>query len=263
LFDWDADSSYIVEPPFFATHDAGFALAQRVAGVRALGVYGDNLNTDHVSPGGEIPTESPAGQYLQSVGVKPAAFNSYVGRRGNHHVMMRGTYGSVRVRNRMADGREGWWTKIHPEGEAITIPDAAMRYRERNVPLIVLGGRNFGAGSSRDWAAKGPALLGVRAVIARSFERIHRSNLIGVGVVPLLFAEEDGVDALKLDGSEEFSFDGFADGITGRRPIDVVARRSGGEELRFEVVADVRSAAEADLLRRGGMFQAALEASLK
>jgi len=263
LFDWDAASSYIVEPPFFATNDVGFALAQRVEGVRVLGVYGDNLNTDHVSPGGEIPPDSPAGQYLQSVGVKPTDFNSYVGRRGNHHVMMRGTYGNVRIRNRMADGREGWWTKIHPEGEAIAIPDAAMRYRARNVPLIVLGGRNFGAGSSRDWAAKGPALLGVRAVIARSFERIHRSNLIGVGVVPLLFADEDSVDALKLDGSEELAFDGIADGIARHGAIGAIARRSSGEELRFEVTADVRSAAEADLLARGGMFQAALEASLK
>ena len=263
LFDWDAASSYIVEPPFFAANDAGFALAQRVEGVRVLGIYGDNLNTDHVSPGGEIPPDSPAGQYLQSVGVRPAAFNSYVGRRGNHHVMMRGIYGSVRIRNRMVDGREGWWTKIYPDGETITIPDAASRYRARNVALIVLGGRNFGAGSSRDWAAKGPALLGVRAVIARSFERIHRSNLIGVGVIPLLFADEDSVDALKLIGSEEITFEGIRDGITRRWPIGVNARRSSGEELRFEVTADVRSATEADLLARGGMFQAALEASLK
>ncbi len=262
LFDWDAASSYIVEPPFFATADLGFATAQRVECVRVLGVFGDNLNTDHVSPGGEIPADSPAGQYLQSLGVGPAGFNSYVGRRGNHHVMMRGTYGNVRIRNRMAD-REGWWTKIHPEGEVIMIPDAAMRYRERNVPLIVLGGRNFGAGSSRDWAAKGPALLGVRAVIAGSFERIHRSNLIGVGVVPLLFADADSVDTLRLDGSEEFAFAGIADGIARRRPIGVIARRCGGEELCFTVASDVRSAAEADLLGRGGMFQAALEASLK
>jgi aconitate hydratase len=262
LFHWDAASSYIVEPPFFASNDVGFANAQRIEGVRVLAVYGDNLNTDHVSPGGEIPPDSPAGQYLQSLGVKPAAFNSYVGRRGNHHVMMRGTYGNVRIRNRMADGREWWWTKIHPEGEAITIPDAALRYRARHVPLIVLGGHNFGAGSSRDWAAKGPALLGVRAVIARSFERIHRSNLIGVGVVPLLFADRESVDALALDGSEEFSFDGIADGIARRAAIGVMARRSGGEALRLEVTADVRSAAEVDLLQRGGMFQAALEASL-
>jgi aconitate hydratase len=263
LFDWDTASNYIVEPPFFATNDAGFAMAQRVERVRVLGIYGDDLNTDHVSPGGEIPADSPAGQYLQSVGVRPASFNSYVGRRGNHHVMMRGTYGNVRIRNRMVSGREGWWTKIYPDGETITIPDAASRYRARDVPLIVLGGHNFGAGSSRDWAAKGPALLGVRAAIARSFERIHRSNLIGVGVVPLLFADEDSVDALKLIGSEEFTFEGIRDGIAWRRPIGVNARRSSGEELCFEVTPDVRSASEADLLQRGGMFQAALEASLK
>jgi aconitate hydratase len=163
----------------------------------------------------------------------------------------------------MADGREGWWTKVFPEGETMTIPDAAAFYHARNVPLIVLGGRNFGAGSSRDWAAKGPALLGVRAVIANSFERIHRSNLIGVGVVPLLFTGKDSVDALKLIGSEEFSFEGIREGVAALRPIGVNVRRSGGEELRFEIMADVRSAAEAELLVRGGMFQAALEASLK
>jgi aconitate hydratase len=262
LFEWDAASTYIIEPPFFAASNAGFATAQRVQGARALGVYGDNLNTDHVSPGGEIPPDSPAGEYLQSVGVKPSAFNSYVGRRGNHHVVMRGTYGNIRIRNRMAGGREGWWTRIYPEGEVATIPDAAMRYRERNLPLVVLGGLNFGAGSSRDWAAKGPALLGVRAVIARSFERIHRSNLIGVGIVPLLFAGGDSVDTLGLDGSEEFAFEGIAGGIARREPIRVTARRAGGEEIRFQLSADVRSAAEADLLQRGGMFQAALEASL-
>jgi aconitate hydratase len=262
LFEWDAASTYIVEPPFFAASNASFATVQRVQGARALGVYGDNLNTDHVSPGGEIPPESPAGEYLQSVGVKPSAFNSYVGRRGNHHVMMRGTYGNIRIRNRMAGDCEGWWTRIYPEGEVATIPEAATRYRERNVPLVVLGGLNFGGGSSRDWAAKGPALLGVRAVIARSFERIHRSNLIGVGVVPLLFADGESVDTLGLDGSEEFAFEGVASGIARQESIGVIARLAGGEEIRFQLTADVRSAAEADLLQRGGMFQAALEASL-
>src|SRR5206468_2016695 len=155
---------------------------------------------------------------------------------------------SVRIRNRMAGGREGWWTRIYPEGDTLPIPDAALRYRERNVPLIVLGGENFGAGSSRDWAAKGPALLGVRAVIARSFERIHRSNLIGVGVVPLLFAQHDNVDALRLDGTEEFAFEGIAAGVATGEPIGVLARRAGGEEVRFSIRADVRSGAEADLL---------------
>jgi aconitate hydratase len=162
----------------------------------------------------------------------------------------------------MAGGRAGWWTRIYPDGDVLPIPDAALRYRKRSVPLIVLGGENFGAGSSRDWAAKGPALLGVRAVIARSFERIHRSNLIGVGVVPLLFAGGESVDTLRLDGSEEFAFEGIAAGVAGGEPIGAVARRAGGEEVRFRVTADVRSSAEAELLRRGGMFQAALEAWL-
>jgi aconitate hydratase len=172
--------------------------------------------------------------------------------------MIRGTYSNLRTRNRMAE-REGWWTKVYPEGEVISVFDAAMRYAERNVPLVVLGGNDFGTGSSRDWAAKGPALLGVRAVIANSFERIHRANLIGVGTVPLLFAEHDSVDALGLDGSEELSFAGLAAGIKSGSDVAVSARRPNGEEIRFAAHADVRSPAEAELLRRGGMFQAALE----
>jgi aconitate hydratase len=258
LFPWDAASSYIVEPPFFAHRPAGFATADHVAGARILGIYADGMTTDHVSPGGEIPAESPAGQYLQSLGIAPSAFNSYIGRRGNHHVMIRGTYSNLRTRNRMAD-REGWWTKVHPEGDIVSVFEAATRYAERNVPLIVLGGKDFGTGSSRDWAAKGPALLGVRAVIANSFERIHRSNLIGVGVLPLLLAERDSVDTLGLDGSEELAFAGLAAGVTAGSPIAVSARRSNGNEVRADVRADVRSQAESELLRRGGMFQAALD----
>jgi aconitate hydratase A / 2-methylisocitrate dehydratase len=258
LFPWDAGSSYIVEPPFFALPPSGFASAQRITGARVLGVYGDGMTTDHISPGGEIPADSPAGQYLQSLGVAPTGFNSYIGRRGNHHVMTRGTYSNLRTRNRIVE-REGWWTKLYPEGEIVTVFEAATHYAERNMPLIVLGGRDFGTGSSRDWAAKGPALLGVRAAIANSFERIHRSNLIGVGIVPLLFAQNESVDTLGLDGSEEFAFDGISAGISARTPISVTARQRNGDEGRFQVHADVRSDAEADLLRRGGMFRAALE----
>jgi aconitate hydratase len=262
LFAWDAASSYIVEPPFFTLQPEPFATQERVAGVRVLGIYGDNLTTDHASPGGEIPSDSPAGQYLQTVGVAPPAFNSYVGRRGNHHVMARATYANIRIQNRMVGERDGWWTKLHPEGTEVAMFEAAMRYAERGVPLVVLAGRDFGTGSSRDWAAKGPALLGVRAVIARSFERIHRSNLIGVGILPLLFASGDSVDTLALDGSEELAFEGLAGAITGNAPIAVTATRSNGETVRFAVTADVRSDAEADLIRRGGMFQAALDRML-
>jgi aconitate hydratase len=259
LFPWDAASSYIVEPPFFAHRPTGFAAADHVAGARVLGIYADGMTTDHISPGGEIPSESPAGHYLQSLGIAPSAFNSYIGRRGNHHVMMRGTYSNLRTRNRMAGTREGWWTTFHPDGDVVTVFEAATRYAERNIPLIVLGGKDFGTGSSRDWAAKGPALLGVRAVIAKSFERIHRSNLIGVGIVPLLLAEGDSVDTLGLDGSEEIGFEGLAAGVATGSPIAVGARRSSGDDARFVVRADVRSTAEAELLKRGGMFQAALE----
>jgi aconitate hydratase len=259
LFPWDKASTYIVEPPFFANQDSGFATAQRVSGVRVLGIFGDGLTTDHISPGGEIPPNSPAGQYLQSIGTPPSGFNTYVGRRGNHHVMMRGTYGNVRTRNRMAGDREGSWTRIYPAGAETSIPEAAMHYRERKTPLIVLGGQDFGAGSSRDWAAKGPALLGVLAIVARSFERIHRSNLIGVGIVPLIFAPADSVEALGIDGSEEFSFEGISRGIAERSPISVSGRRPDGDAIRFEVHADVRSDAEADLLQRGGMFRACLK----
>jgi aconitate hydratase len=258
LFPWDAGSSYIVEPPFFAQPPSGFATASNITSARVLGVYGDGMTTDHISPGGEIPADSPAGQYLQSLGIAPSGFNSYIGRRGNHHVMTRGTYSNLRTRNRMVE-REGWWTKVYPEGELVSVFDAATRYAERDVPLIVLGARDFGTGSSRDWAAKGPALLGVRAAIANSFERIHRSNLIGVGIVPLVFAQGAGVDSLQLDGSEEFAFDGVSTGISTRTSISVTARRRNGEAVRFDVHADVRSGAEADLLRRGGMFRAARE----
>jgi aconitate hydratase len=259
LFAWDPASSYIVEPPFFAHRPTSFATADRVTGARILGIYADGMTTDHISPGGEIPADSPAGRYLQSLGIAPSGFNSYIGRRGNHHVMMRGTYSNLRTRNRMADGREGWWTKLHPDGSVVTVFEAATRYAERNVPLIVLGGKDFGTGSSRDWAAKGPALLGVRAVIANSFERIHRSNLIGVGIVPLLLADGQSVDTLRLDGSEEIGFEGLATGLASGSPIAVNARRANRDELRFDVRADVRSQAEAELLNRGGVFHAALE----
>jgi aconitate hydratase len=258
LFPWDGASSYIVEPPFFAQRGSSFAGADHVTGARILGIHADGMTTDHISPGGEIPADSPAGEYLQSLGIAPSGFNSYIGRRGNHHVMMRGTYSNLRTRNRMVE-REGWWTKVYPEDEIVTVFEAATRYAERNVPLVVLGDKDFGTGSSRDWAAKGPALLGVRAVIANAFERIHRANLIGVGIVPLLFADGESVDTLSLDGSEELALTGLAEGIGTGSPIAISAHRSNGAEVRFAVRADVRSPAEAELLRRGGMFQAALE----
>jgi len=258
LFSWSAASSYIVEPPFFAMQQTSFATAQNIAGVRVLGIFGDNYTTDHASPGGEIPPDSPAGEYLQSLGVAPREFNSYVGRRGNHHVMARATYSNVRSRNRMVDGREGGGRDISPGattfrffGQRHVTSSAAFRWSclraANSVPAVAVTGLQKVPASGRP------------AVIARSFERIHRSNLIGVGIVPLLFGACDSVESLTLDGSEELAFDNVADGIAARAPIAVVARRPDGTTIRFVVQADVRSDAETDLLTRGGMFAAALD----
>jgi aconitate hydratase len=254
LFPWDTASTYILEPPFL---DRKLGIDGAIRGARVLGLFGDGLATDHVSPGGEIPVDSPAGHYLQSIGVSKADFNTYVGRRGNHEVMARATYANSRIQNRMVPEREGWWTRIWPEGSLATVYDATEAYRARGVPLIVLAGTDFGVGSSRDWAAKGPALLGVRAVIARSFERIHRSNLIGMGIVPLLF-ERGGPDDLGLDGSEIYDIDDLAAALAaGTTPMVHVVRRDGTRSA-FGVRVDIRSEAELSLLVDGGMFQAAL-----
>lgn len=262
LFNWDPKSTYILEPPFFERQSAAFGAQQRIEGARVLGIFADGLTTDHVSPGGEIPPDSPAGSYLKANGVAQADFNTYVGRRGNHEVMARGTYSNLRNRNAMVPDREGWWTRLYPEDEVISYHDAATRYADRGVPLIVLAGADFGAGSSRDWAAKGPILLGVGAVIAISFERIHRSNLIGVGILPLVFRDGQTVASLGLTGDETFSLENVAESVQANAPLRVSASRRNGETVRFDADVDVRSAAEADLLKRGGMFTAALEDAL-
>ena len=186
-FAWDADSTYIRNPPFFEGITLQPPPLHDIAGARALALLGDSITTDHISPAGSIRKDSPAGKYLIEHGVQPADFNSYGARRGNHEVMMRGTFANIRLRNQLAPGTEGGWTTYQPGGEVMTIYDAAMKYREAGVPLVVLAGKEYGSGSSRDWAAKGTLLLGVRAVIAESFERIHRSNLVNMGVLPLEF----------------------------------------------------------------------------
>ncbi len=262
LFAWDPQSSYIVEPPFFEETGPYFTQSQSIHGARVLGIYEDGLTTDHLSPGGEIPPESPAGLYLQEIGVKPADFNSYVGRRGNHHVLSRGAYANLRIRNRLTPEREGWWTRRFPDGGIVSIFDAAQHYREAGAPLIVIGGRDFGSGSSRDWAAKGPALLGVGAVIARSFERIHRSNLIGLGILPLLFKADESADALGLTGSEDYALEGIRDALATQGAIKVVARTPDGDAICFEVGIDTRTDAEAATLLQGGAFRATLERAL-
>jgi hypothetical protein len=193
-----------------------------------LAVLGHTTTTDHISPAGAIPKDEPAGRYLQEKGVKPWEFNTFGSRRGNHEVMMRGTFGNVRIKNRMLDGKEGGYTKHLPSGEVLPIYDASMRYQAEGVPLVILAGLEYGTGSSRDWAAKGTVLLGVKAVIAQSYERIHRSNLVGMGVLPLQFQEGDSPESLGLDGTETFDIQGIADGLEANGTVQVLARKEDG-----------------------------------
>ncbi|MEL6907648.1 MAG: aconitate hydratase, partial [Planctomycetota bacterium] len=218
-----------------------------------------NLTTDHISPAGAIPEDSPAGRYLVSKGIAKRDFNSFGSRRGNHEVMMRGTFGNVRIKNRLVPGVEGGVTVHFPSGERMSIYDAAMRYRSEGVPSIVIGGREYGMGSSRDWAAKGPSLQGVRAVLVMSYERIHRSNLIGMGILPLQFEDGQGADSLGLDGSETFDISGCAerfaseDAPTGGT-VRVTARRADGAEIAFDALVRIDTPAEAEYFRHGGIL---------
>ena len=210
---WDDASTYVRQPPYFVGMDRRPGTIADVEGARILALLGDSITTDHISPAGSIAKDSPAGRYLIEHGVPPADFNSYGARRGNHEVMVRGTFANIRLRNEMADGRDGGWTRLMPDGQIMTIYDAAMRYQERGTPLVVIGGKEYGSGSSRDWAAKGVNLLGVKAVIVESFERIHRSNLVGMGVLPLTFKDGQNRKSLQLDGSETIDVRGVAGGI--------------------------------------------------
>ena len=250
---WDDASTYVRRPPYFERLAPEPAPLEDVSGARVLAVLGDSVTTDHISPAGSIKVASPAGQWLIGHGVEPAAFNSYGARRGNHEVMIRGTFANTRIRNRMTPGTEGGVTRHLPDGEQTTIFDAAERYRSEGVPLVVLAGKEYGSGSSRDWAAKGPMLLGVRAAIAESFERIHRSNLIGMGVLPLQFSPGDSVESLGLTGSEVLSITGLA-GAEGR---ELVGRRLRvqADDAFFEVTLRVDTPGEADYLRHGGILQ--------
>lgn len=258
LFDWDPRSTYIVEPPFFQTAHGATGLPSRLADARAIGVFGDGLTTDHISPSGEIPAVSPAGRYLLDLGIARADFNTYVGRRGNHHVMVRGTYANIRLKNQLVEHAEGSWTRVFPEGAEMDIHAAAETYRRRGAPTIVLAGKDFGAGSSRDWAAKGQYLLGIAAIVAISFERIHRSNLIGMGILPLTFMPNENMASLGLKGSEAFDLDGLHEAIADGSPVIVRATSLDGRITTFLAMLDARSTAERALLQCGGIFQSAL-----
>ncbi len=258
IYGWDAHSTYIKEPPFFQAMTAEVPPLRDLTGARALAVLGDSVTTDHISPAGSIPVDTPAGRYLIEQGVPAAEFNSYGARRGNHEVMMRGTFANIRLRNALVPGVEGGWTRHFPDGEQMTIYDAAMRYQREQVPLIVIAGKEYGTGSSRDWAAKGTALLGVRAVIAESYERIHRSNLVGMGVLPLQFKPGETRATLGLSGSEVFEVVGIAAGVGPKQLVEVRARREDGTALTFTAVARIDSTVEVDYFRHGGILQAVL-----
>ncbi|HLG14090.1 MAG TPA: aconitate hydratase [Blastocatellia bacterium] len=255
LYEWDAGSTYIQEPPFFE----GFGLERggvtAIRGARALAIFGDSVTTDHISPAGAIKPASPAGFYLQSQGVTVADFNSYGARRGNDRVMTRGTFANVRIKNLMVPGVEGGVTVHQPTGERMSIYDAAMKYQAAGVPLVVFAGQEYGTGSSRDWAAKGTALLGVRAVVAQSFERIHRSNLVGMGVLPCQFKDGTSAQTLGLDGSETFDLVGFEDGIHPRQEVTLKIQRASGESQEVSLTLRIDTPIEVDYYSHGGILR--------
>jgi aconitate hydratase len=262
MFQWDPASTYVREPPFFEGLAPEPSEPGDIVDARVLVKVGDSITTDHISPAGSIKPDSPAGRYLIEHGVEQRDFNSYGSRRGNHDVMMRGTFANVRLRNELAPGTEGPWTTHLPSGEVMAVFDAALRYRDEGVPLLVIAGKEYGSGSSRDWAAKGPALLGVRAVLAESFERIHRSNLVGLGVLPLQFADGQSAASLGLTGTETFTIGGLAGGIGPRQDVRVRARRDDGSEVSFPATVRIDMPAEVDYYRHGGILQMVLRQML-
>jgi aconitate hydratase len=253
-FDWDQDSTYIRNPPFFEGLTLQPTPPTDIHGARVLALLGDSVTTDHISPAGSIPADSPAGKYLIAHGVLPRDFNSYGARRGNHEVMMRGTFANIRLRNQLAPGTEGGWTALLPFDEVMTIYDASVTYRERDVPLIVIAGKEYGSGSSRDWAAKGTLLLGVKAVLAESFERIHRSNLVNMGVLPLQFKDTDTAASLKLTGRERYEIRGIGVGLTPAGDVRVIATSSDGIAKEFTATARIDTPEELVAYRNGGIL---------
>ncbi len=258
LYQWDPNSTYIQEPPFFKGMTPEVPPVKPIKSARVLALLGDTITTDHISPAGPIPVDSPAGKYLIEHGVKPRDFNTYGSRRGNHEVMMRGTFANIRLKNLLVPGTEGGVTIYLPTGEQMSIYDAAMKYMEAGIPLIVLAGKEYGTGSSRDWAAKGTFLLGVRAVIAESFERIHRSNLVGMGVLPLQFMEGQSWKSLDLTGKEVYDIDGLGDDLQPRQTLTVRAKAEDGSEKTFDVLVRLDTPEEVKYYRNGGVLHTVL-----
>jgi aconitate hydratase len=258
LFAWDEKSTYVKNPPYFIDMPAQPSPIQAIEGARVLAVLGDSITTDHISPAGSIKVQSPAGRYLIEHGVDVADFNSYGSRRGNHEVMVRGTFANIRLRNKLAPGTEGGVTRHLPDGEQMSIFDASEKYRTEGVPLLILAGKEYGSGSSRDWAAKGPKLLGIRAVIAESYERIHRSNLVGMGILPLQFGAGDNAESLGLTGEEVYRIEGLADVLADEfksgREVTVVADAGDGIERRFTATVRIDTPQEIRYYEHGGIL---------
>jgi aconitate hydratase len=263
LFQWQSSSTYIQEPPFLLELASEPGPIQPIQGARVLAALGDSVTTDHISPAGSIASSSPAGQYLRQHGVEPQDFNSYGSRRGNDRVMTRGTFANIRIRNHLVPGVEGGVTRHLPSGQQMPIYDAAMKYKEQGVPLVILAGAEYGTGSSRDWAAKGTYLLGVRAVIASSFERIHRSNLVGMGVLPLELPPGQTWQSLGLSGEEIFDFPGLSDATKPGAQFTVQATSPDGQIRTFQARVRIDTPVELDYYRNGGVLQAVLRKLLK
>ena len=257
IYQWQGDSTYVRKAPFFDAMGGERSAVDSISGARVLALLGDSVTTDHISPAGSIAKDSPAADYLREQGVAAADFNSYGSRRGNHEIMMRGTFANIRLRNQLAPGTEGGITRHMPSGEQMSIFAAAMRYQEDDVPAIVIAGKEYGTGSSRDWAAKGPKLLGVQAVIAESFERIHRTNLVGMGILPLQFQDGANAASLGLDGSESFAINGIADGASD--VVSVVATNSEGKKTEFSATVRIDTPQEVEYFRAGGILQYVLQ----
>ena len=255
VYEWDEGSTYIQEPPYFEDFSMETGRFDDIRGARALAIFGDSVTTDHISPAGAIKATSPAGQYLQDNGVEPRNFNSYGSRRGNDRIMVRGTFANVRIKNQIVSPVEGGFTKHQPDGEEVSIFDAASKYSDEGTPLVIFGGKEYGTGSSRDWAAKGTRLLGVKAVIVESFERIHRSNLVGMGVLPLQFEENDNVSSLKLDGTETFDLLGLTSGeVKPRQGIKLMINRTDGTSDSFNLILRIDTAIELEYYKSGGIL---------
>jgi aconitate hydratase len=253
-FDWAPGSTYVQDPPFFSDITPAMAPLEDIRGARVLVALGDSVTTDHISPAGAIPKDGPAGRWLTSQGVERKDWNTFGARRGAHDVMMRGTFGNVRIKNALVPDREGNWTVHFPSGETTSIYDAAMRYVADRTPLVILTGKEYGTGSSRDWAAKGTTLLGIKAVIAESYERIHRSNLVGMGVLPLAYEAGESRPSLGLTGREQVDITGIATGLAPGGRVQVTATADDGTVTRFTAVVRLNSAVELEYLRHGGIL---------